>query len=92
MPTVDALVINEKDSVATALRSIQTGEKIQLKVSDKNYQIVILTDIPVFHKLSLHEIGQGEKIYKYGEVIGEAVSPIQAGEHVHSHNTVTLRG
>ena len=92
MPTVNALVINERDSVATVLRSLQAGEEIQLTVSDKIYRIVILNDIPIFHKVALFEMGQGEKIYKYGEVIGEAVSTIQAGEHVHSHNITTRRG
>lgn len=43
------------------------------------------------HKFAVRDIGQGEQVLKYGEVIGEATRPIKAGEHVHVHNMVGLR-
>lgn len=38
------------------------------------------------HKIALKAITVGEAILKYGQVIGHATRPIEAGEHVHSHN------
>ena len=46
-------------------------------------------DIPAGHKIALTDIASGEKIIKYGEVIGRATSDIRAGEHVHTHNVRT---
>ncbi len=45
--------------------------------------------IPAGHKFALKEIRQGEKIIKYGEVIGIALEDIPAGAHVHTHNVRT---
>jgi hypothetical protein len=37
------------------------------------------------------EIGAGDSVVKYGEVIGRATSAIAAGRHVHVHNVVSAR-
>ena len=44
------------------------------------------------HKLAVTEIGQGEHILKYGEVIGRATQAIPVGCHAHVHNIESLRG
>lgn len=41
------------------------------------------------HKYALFDIPSGETIIKYGNPIGHAISNIQKGEHVHSHNMKT---
>jgi altronate dehydratase len=38
------------------------------------------------HKLAVTRIGEGEAIFKFGQVIGVASEPIVAGAHVHAHN------
>jgi altronate hydrolase len=38
------------------------------------------------HKIALQNIPQGDPIHRYGHVIGFTTQPIQAGEHVHTHN------
>lgn len=42
--------------------------------------------IPRGHKVALRDIAPGERVLKYGQVIGLASQPITAGDHVHSHN------
>jgi len=42
--------------------------------------------IKVGHKIALTNIKKGEKVIKYGEVIGIAKSNIKKGDWVHSHN------
>ena len=42
--------------------------------------------IPSGHKFALRDVGAGEPIIKYGEVIGRATADIAPGEWVHTHN------
>ncbi len=42
--------------------------------------------IPAGHKVSVRRIEPGETILRYGHVIGRARSPIEPGDHVHTHN------
>ncbi len=42
--------------------------------------------IPSGHKVALREIGAGEPVRRYGQVIGLASQTILPGEHVHIHN------
>ena len=71
-----------KGTCATTLVIIAQNET--LKVGDKT--IKLINDIPVGHKFSLAEIQKGEKIIKYGEIIGVATQNIQVGEWIHIHN------
>ena len=41
------------------------------------------------HKYALCDLACGENVVKYGMPIGHALSKVKAGEHVHTHNTVT---
>jgi urease beta subunit len=34
---------------------------------------------------------EGDKVIKYGAVIGQATRPIRVGDHVHVHNMKSLR-
>ncbi len=44
------------------------------------------------HKIAIEEIGEGERVIKYGETIGYSSKSIKPGEHVHVHNMVGGRG
>ena len=44
-----------------------------------------------FHKFSLKIIKKGEKVFKYGEVIGIATKDIKKGKHVHIDNITSSR-
>lgn len=80
--------INADDIVAVALRALNEGEKIP--VSGADFSITIRENIPMGHKIALRDIHKGERIIKYGFPIGEALSDIQKGFHVHTNNTKTL--
>lgn len=87
---VQALVMNSDDNVATAVRSLKRGETVE--TGENTAGVLLLSDIPFGHKLALKDIGRGDEIVKYGEVIGRAVALIRRGEHVHIHNVEGLRG
>jgi altronate hydrolase len=42
--------------------------------------------VPPGHKLALRAVAAGEPVRRYGQIIGFATRPVEAGEHVHSHN------
>lgn len=77
--------INPNDNVAVCLESGQKGESLLIE----NQQIVLSDDIPVGHKVALQPIGTDDDIIKYGTPIGHAISKIQPGNHVHTHNLKT---
>jgi len=87
-----AIIINGQDSVAVATRDIKAGEKIPLTAGGQKSELLIKNDIKFLHKFALRDIPKGDKVLKYGMVIGEATADISRGEHVHVHNVRSLRG
>ncbi|HUC78284.1 MAG TPA: UxaA family hydrolase [Vicinamibacterales bacterium] len=83
-----ALVISERDNVATALEPLERGRAIEVAGTT----LVILEPVPRGHKVSLRRIAMGEPVVKYGSPIGTATSDIAAGAHVHLHNLASARG
>lgn len=60
--------IDEKDSVAVALKTIAAGETN--KVGD--VEVTANEEIKTGHKIALKNISAGEPVIKYGCMIGEA--------------------
>ncbi|MCG8371578.1 MAG: UxaA family hydrolase, partial [Proteobacteria bacterium] len=67
------------DSVAIALQALAIDDRIDRRLKSRD-------DIPVGHKVAVHDIEEGDPIRKYGHVIGVASRAIRAGQHVHTHN------
>jgi len=86
------VVMHEGDDVATALRDLQPGERLQYRDGTREGSIEVRQGIPFGHKLALRAVQAGEAVRKYGAVIGRATAPIAAGEHVHVHNLSGVRG
>lgn len=92
MSEYKTLFLNEKDSVAVALSDIPADAEVIVKAEDKEFRVKLLEPIRFGHKFAVRAIPQGDDIIKYGEVIGAAAAPIDAGEHVHIHNLEGKRG
>jgi len=88
----DAIVLNQKDNVGTSIKPLKENSKIMLKIENKLCNFLLKDDIKLCHKFSLILIKKGDKITKYGEVIGVATSDIKKGKHVHIHNIKSIRG
>jgi len=89
---VDAIAITERDNVATALRDIKDNEVVIVTTGDKRDKVRIIEKILFGHKFALCDISIGDKIIKYGEVIGRATKFVPMGTHAHIHNIESLRG
>ena len=89
---MDAIMLHETDNVATALRDLVAGEEIVVGVQEHSLRVRVGQPILFGHKLAVTEIGQGDHVLKYGEVIGRATQAIPMGCHAHVHNIESLRG
>lgn len=89
-----AMILSDTDNVATLLDDICEGETAVLIDAEKakKGRIRVLNDIRRGHKTAIRAIQAGEKIVKYGQVIGGASRDIVTGELVHTHNLESLRG
>jgi len=83
-----ALVISDRDNVATALHALEPGATVDAG----GHTVVVGEPIPPGHKIALVEIASGQPIVKYGSSIGHATANIGAGQHVHTHNVASDRG
>jgi 3-hydroxyacyl-CoA dehydrogenase len=87
-PPLRSLLLDEGDSVAVVIQDVRAGDEIQVTGRDA---VRARVDIPAGHKVSLHELGPGEVVLKYGEPIGVASQSIAVGDHVHVHNLASAR-
>jgi SAF domain len=83
-----ALVISERDNVATALEVLEPGRTLDLA----GHHVVVQERIASGHKVALVPIASGQAVLKYGSPIGTATADIAAGAHVHTHNVASARG
>lgn len=83
-----ALVISDRDNVATALQPLEPGLLLDLG----GVTVTVVDMVPSGHKIALRPIASGDPIVKYGSPIGTASMEIAAGAHVHTHNVVSGRG
>lgn len=77
--------MNPRDTVAVALRPISAEEQLTLD----GLALQAAQDIPQGHKIALTDFRLGEVITKYGYPIGHAITPITAGDWIHTHNIKT---
>jgi altronate dehydratase small subunit len=88
-----AMLMNEKDSVATALENLAKNDVavIVLPSQEKVAELNVRQDLQFGHKLAIRAIAEGDTVIKYGEVIGRASKNIETGEYVHIHNVTSNR-
>jgi altronate dehydratase small subunit len=83
------IVADPKDNVATARVEIDASVVLS---SDDRDNIIVHERIPFGHKMALERIASGEPVIKYGQRIGVAMSDIDPGDLVHTHNLSGERG
>ena len=88
---IEAIMFRPDDNTAVALMDLPDGKHVVLQADDVRREVVLAESITYQHKFSVVPIQKGDKILKYGQVIGEATADIGEGEHVHVHNMIGLR-
>jgi len=74
------IILNPADDVGVARKAIAAGAPAGPE------GLVAKVQIGRGHKIALHAIPKGKEVLKFGQVIGVASEPIEAGAHVHLHN------
>ena len=82
MTTHSAICLARGDNVGVVTSDVRPG--IELRIGDQ--LLAVKASIPFGHKIALADIGEGEKVIKFGVPVGRARAAIKAGEHVHIHN------
>lgn len=87
-----AILLHPGDDVAVLVAAVAAGAPIDLVGGAAPATLRAAAALPLGHKVAVHALAAGSPVRKYGEVIGRTTAPVAAGEHVHVHNLVSLRG
>ncbi|QAA31564.1 UxaA family hydrolase [Clostridium manihotivorum] len=79
------LKINENDNVVVALMDLNKEQSIEVD----GKVITLKEDVKRGHKIAIKAINLNEDVVKYGFPIGHAITPIEEGQWIHTHNTKT---
>ena len=77
-----AIHLHPTDNVAIARVPLPAGTELRVD----GLPLLTRDAIPAGHKVALWDIAAGETVERYGQVIGRAKVPIDAGRHIHTHN------
>ncbi len=75
-----AIRLNARDTVAIALQDLAAGAGLS------DLGVTLTEPVKRGHKIALVDLAEGQVLYRYGQIIGQALVPIAAGAHVHTHN------
>jgi len=92
MPFSGAVMLSDKDNVATCLEDMEAGAEVAVRLGGKVISVKTSEKIPFGFKVAVADIAKGDHVLKYGESIGIASSNIKSGEMVHIHNIEGGRG
>lgn len=87
---VNGIILNEKDNVVTTIEEIPKGDTVKYFLRDEIEEVTAIEHIPIYNKISIRDLNKGEKIIKYGEIIGEAIEAIEVGKYVSHLNIDSL--
>ncbi|MBL8233593.1 MAG: altronate dehydratase [Bryobacterales bacterium] len=77
-----AIHLHPKDNVAIARATLQAGQVIEI-----DGQKLVLTEVvPMGHKVAIRAIPADGRLVRYGQDIGRALTGIEPGQWIHTHN------
>ncbi len=88
---IEAIILHPTDNTAVSVTDLPEGKELELKAGSELRHVKLIEPITYQHKFCVAPIKKGQKVLKYGQVIGEATADIRACEHVHIHTMVGLR-
>ena len=76
------LLLAETDNVLVTCASLKSGDLVGLEGT----RVRMTSDAPLGFKVARRDLTPGDKVLKYGAVIGSATAIIRRGDVVHLHN------
>ncbi|MEE9501101.1 MAG: UxaA family hydrolase [Candidatus Aminicenantaceae bacterium] len=74
-----AIIVDPLDNVATTVTDLEAGSTVEFRFGSKK-KVKVRQPIRFGHKFALTKITKGEKVIKYGEMIGRATQSIEEGD------------
>ncbi|MBT3637830.1 MAG: altronate dehydratase, partial [Opitutae bacterium] len=78
------LQVSPEDNLLVALRDLGEGEQVEWGKD----ALTVAEEIPAKHKLTTSDLSEGDPVYMYGVLVGEATKPISRGKRVSTANLV----
>ena len=88
-----ALMHESVDDVAVVIEDVASGDDVKVVTLEGEVFGVVkaMEDIPLGHKIALHDMSEGKDLIKYGRAIGRTRKNIAKGTHVHTQNVRSIR-
>lgn len=74
--------MSPEDNCLIARTALAAGTRVQIDGRD----ITLPNDINLGHKCARRELRPGDKVLRYGAIIGTITQSVAAGGHIHTHN------
>ncbi|MFO7692574.1 MAG: UxaA family hydrolase [Vicinamibacterales bacterium] len=87
------LIHEPDDDVGVAVQDLGAGADVGVITLEGAPvgTVTLLNDVPLGHKVAMHDLATGKDVVEYGRVIGLAFQDVPRGSHVHTHNIRTKR-
>lgn len=76
------ILLAPEDNCVVAATNLAQGAQLELD----GEMVLLPTAIALGHKLTRHALRAGDKVVKYGAVIGHVIDDVAKGAHLHTHN------
>lgn len=76
------LLMSPDDNCLIARTELKSGDVVLID----GVSVTLTQDIHIGHKLARRALGVGDKVLRYGALIGSVTQPTAIGQHIHTHN------
>lgn len=76
------LLMSPEDNCLIARTALPSGDVVAID----GQSVTLAQDIHIGHKVARRALAVGDKVLRYGALIGSITAPVAIGEHIHTHN------
>jgi altronate dehydratase small subunit len=81
-PVSSLLLMSPEDNCLIARLELKAGARVTID----GLPVTLPEDVHLGHKVARRRLEAGEKVLRYGAIIGTATAPIAIGARIHTHN------
>ncbi|KAB8051682.1 hydrolase [Janthinobacterium rivuli] len=76
------LLMSPEDNCLIARTALASGDVVAID----GLPVTLAQDIQIGHKVARRALAVGDKVLRYGALIGSITAPVAIGAHIHTHN------
>jgi altronate dehydratase small subunit len=81
-PASSLLLMSPEDNCLIARIELKAGTTVSID----GRPVALAENVHLGHKVARRDLQTGEKVLRYGAIIGTVTAPIAIGAHIHTHN------